>query len=195
MNQLLTEMDGVEERRQVFLIGATNRPDIVDPALLRPGRLDKVLFVGLPAAADRLDILRTLTQVHVLYILLLCIRTVRVSKKKHFPASFQSQIILFLFNTVVRVLYLYQYTVLVYCSVNYTLLCVNVTFMYSLYCIVSVLVERNSASSSLEPLSRATRFGSGLQWLQVLLLQLPSLQVYSTTVFGGERLMAVLLYS
>lgn len=66
VNQLLTEMDGVEERRQVFLIGATNRPDIVDPALLRPGRLDKVLFVGLPAAADRLDILRTLTQVHVL---------------------------------------------------------------------------------------------------------------------------------
>ena len=66
MNQLLTEMDGVEERRQVFVIGATNRPDIVDPALLRPGRLDKVLFVGLPAAADRLDILRTLTLVQSL---------------------------------------------------------------------------------------------------------------------------------
>ena len=66
VNQLLTEMDGVEERRQVFVIGATNRPDIVDPALLRPGRLDKVLFVGLPAAADRLDILRTLTLVQCL---------------------------------------------------------------------------------------------------------------------------------
>jgi ribosome biogenesis ATPase len=37
-------MDGLDERKQVFLIAATNRPDIVDPALLRPGRLDKTLY-------------------------------------------------------------------------------------------------------------------------------------------------------
>ena len=38
VNQLLTEMDGLEARRSVFVIGATNRPDIIDPAMLRPGR-------------------------------------------------------------------------------------------------------------------------------------------------------------
>uniref|UniRef100_A0A914W2V8 Uncharacterized protein n=1 Tax=Plectus sambesii TaxID=2011161 RepID=A0A914W2V8_9BILA len=55
-------MDGIEARKQVFLIGATNRPDIVDPAILRPGRLDKILFVGFPAPEDRADILRALTK-------------------------------------------------------------------------------------------------------------------------------------
>uniref|UniRef100_A0A2M4AHW5 Putative nuclear aaa atpase vcp subfamily protein n=1 Tax=Anopheles triannulatus TaxID=58253 RepID=A0A2M4AHW5_9DIPT len=62
VNQLLTEMDGIEERRGVFLMAATNRPDIVDPAVLRPGRLDKILYVGLPALTDRVDILRALTK-------------------------------------------------------------------------------------------------------------------------------------
>ncbi|XP_020604355.1 nuclear valosin-containing protein-like [Orbicella faveolata] len=62
VNQLLTEMDGLEARKQVFIMGATNRPDIIDPAVLRPGRLDKVLFVGLPNTEDRGDILRTLTK-------------------------------------------------------------------------------------------------------------------------------------
>ncbi|XP_062896579.1 nuclear valosin-containing protein-like isoform X2 [Mobula hypostoma] len=62
VNQLLTEMDGLESRRQVFIMAATNRPDIIDPAVLRPGRLDKTLYVGLPPAADRLAILRTLTK-------------------------------------------------------------------------------------------------------------------------------------
>uniref|UniRef100_A0A182JZ89 AAA+ ATPase domain-containing protein n=1 Tax=Anopheles christyi TaxID=43041 RepID=A0A182JZ89_9DIPT len=62
VNQLLTEMDGIEERKGVFLMAATNRPDIVDPAVLRPGRLDKILYVGLPAKADRVDILRALTK-------------------------------------------------------------------------------------------------------------------------------------
>jgi ribosome biogenesis ATPase len=57
VNQLLTEMDGIEARKQVFLIGATNRPDIVDPAILRPGRLDKLLYVGFPNIEDRTDIL------------------------------------------------------------------------------------------------------------------------------------------
>lgn len=62
VNQLLTEMDGLEERKQVFIIGATNRPDIIDPAILRPGRLDKMLYVGLPTPEDRLDILMTITK-------------------------------------------------------------------------------------------------------------------------------------
>ncbi|KAG7214379.1 hypothetical protein INR49_023090 [Caranx melampygus] len=46
VNQLLTEMDGLETRRQVFIMAATNRPDIIDPAVLRPGRLDKTLYGG-----------------------------------------------------------------------------------------------------------------------------------------------------
>lgn len=62
VNQLLTEMDGIEDRKGVFLMAATNRPDIVDPAVLRPGRLDKILYVGLPAEPDRADILRALTK-------------------------------------------------------------------------------------------------------------------------------------
>lgn len=53
VNQLLTEMDGLEERRGVFVIAATNRPDIIDPAMLRPGRLDKLLYVPLPTKEDR----------------------------------------------------------------------------------------------------------------------------------------------
>lgn len=59
VNQLLTEMDGLEERREVFVIAATNRPDIIDPAILRPGRLDKLLYVPLPTPKDRVDILKT----------------------------------------------------------------------------------------------------------------------------------------
>ncbi|KAL3049951.1 hypothetical protein OYC64_012085 [Pagothenia borchgrevinki] len=62
VNQLLTEMDGLETRRQVFIMAATNRPDIIDPAILRPGRLDKTLYVGLPPPADRHAILLTITK-------------------------------------------------------------------------------------------------------------------------------------
>ncbi|NXR63054.1 NVL protein, partial [Rhadina sibilatrix] len=62
VNQLLTEMDGLENRQQVFIMAATNRPDIIDPAILRPGRLDKTLYVGLPPPEDRLAILRTITK-------------------------------------------------------------------------------------------------------------------------------------
>ncbi|KAG7462564.1 hypothetical protein MATL_G00186170 [Megalops atlanticus] len=62
VNQLLTEMDGLETRRQVFIMAATNRPDIIDPAVLRPGRLDKTLYVGLPPPADRHAILLTITK-------------------------------------------------------------------------------------------------------------------------------------
>ena len=60
VNQLLTEMDGLEDRKQIFIIAATNRPDIIDPAMLRPGRLDKLLYVPLPEKNDRISILETL---------------------------------------------------------------------------------------------------------------------------------------
>jgi transitional endoplasmic reticulum ATPase len=50
---LLTELDGVSDRGDVFAIGATNRRDLVDPALLRPGRLETHLYLGLPEAASR----------------------------------------------------------------------------------------------------------------------------------------------
>nr|CAI5852260.1 unnamed protein product [Callosobruchus analis] len=63
VNQLLTEMDGIGSRQGVFLLAASNRPDIVDPAVLRPGRLDKILYVGLPGGTERVDILRTITKV------------------------------------------------------------------------------------------------------------------------------------
>lgn len=62
VNQLLTEMDGLEERKQVFIIAATNRPDIIDPAMLRPGRLDKLLYVPLPDQNDRLSILTAISR-------------------------------------------------------------------------------------------------------------------------------------
>lgn len=62
VNQMLTEMDGVEDRQGVFLMAASNRPDIIDPAVLRPGRLDKILYVGLPTSEDRVDILKAVTK-------------------------------------------------------------------------------------------------------------------------------------
>ncbi|GAA1570927.1 AAA family ATPase [Dactylosporangium maewongense] len=55
---LLTELDGVESLRNVVVIGATNRPDLVDPALLRPGRLERLVFVPPPDAEARTEILR-----------------------------------------------------------------------------------------------------------------------------------------
>lgn len=55
-------MDGIDGREGVYLIAATNRPDIIDPALLRPGRLDKILFVPLPDAEGRISILKTLSR-------------------------------------------------------------------------------------------------------------------------------------
>ncbi|KAI8824057.1 ribosome biogenesis ATPase RIX7 [Fimicolochytrium jonesii] len=57
VNTLLTEMDGMQGRKQVYVIAATNRPDMIDPAMLRPGRLDKALYVDLPDASERYDIL------------------------------------------------------------------------------------------------------------------------------------------
>jgi transitional endoplasmic reticulum ATPase len=58
MNQLLTEMDGVNAKKSVFFIGATNRPDILDEALIRPGRLDQLIYIPLPDEASRFSILK-----------------------------------------------------------------------------------------------------------------------------------------
>ncbi len=59
---MLTELDGLDDRRNVFVIAATNRPDIIDGAMLRPGRLDKLLYVPLPGKEDRASILQTATR-------------------------------------------------------------------------------------------------------------------------------------
>ncbi|MFD4368576.1 AAA family ATPase [Rhodococcus sp. NPDC058521] len=56
---LLTELDGVEPLRDVVVLGATNRPDLIDPALLRPGRLERLVFVPPPDAEARTEVLRT----------------------------------------------------------------------------------------------------------------------------------------
>ena len=56
---LLTEMDGIEPLRDVVVLGATNRPDLIDPALLRPGRLERLVFVEPPDADARYEILKT----------------------------------------------------------------------------------------------------------------------------------------
>lgn len=58
LNQLLTEMDGMNARKNVFVIGATNRPDQIDPALLRPGRLDQLIYIPLPDEPSRIAILK-----------------------------------------------------------------------------------------------------------------------------------------
>jgi transitional endoplasmic reticulum ATPase len=55
---LLTELDGVQPLRDVVVVGATNRPELIDPALLRPGRLERLVYVPPPDAAARADILR-----------------------------------------------------------------------------------------------------------------------------------------
>merc|ERR1719193_2769421 len=62
VNQLLTELDGVEGRAGVWVLAATNRPDILDPAVMRPGRLDKTLFVDFPAPLERVEILGAITK-------------------------------------------------------------------------------------------------------------------------------------
>ncbi|KAJ1419967.1 P-loop containing nucleoside triphosphate hydrolase [Sesbania bispinosa] len=62
LNQLLIELDGAEQRRGVFVIGATNRPEVMDPALLRPGRLGKLLYVPLPSPDERVLILKALAR-------------------------------------------------------------------------------------------------------------------------------------
>ncbi|XP_070173404.1 peroxisomal ATPase PEX1-like [Littorina saxatilis] len=61
VNQLLTQLDGVEGLQGVYMLGATSRPDLIDPALLRPGRLDKCLYCNLPSQEERRSILQALT--------------------------------------------------------------------------------------------------------------------------------------
>merc|ERR1711990_593514 len=58
INQVLTEMDGMGAKKNVFIIGATNRPDIIDPAVLRPGRLDQLMYIPLPDEGSRLSIFK-----------------------------------------------------------------------------------------------------------------------------------------
>jgi len=58
LNQILTEMDGMNAKKNVFIIGATNRPDQIDSALLRPGRLDQLIYIPLPDLPSRLSILK-----------------------------------------------------------------------------------------------------------------------------------------
>lgn len=62
VNQLLTELDGLESRRDVYIIAATNRLELIDEAMLRPGRLGNLLYVPLPSPSDRVSILRALTR-------------------------------------------------------------------------------------------------------------------------------------
>lgn len=59
INQVLTEMDGMGAKKNVFIIGATNRPDIIDPAVLRPGRLDQLIYIPLPDEKSREAILKS----------------------------------------------------------------------------------------------------------------------------------------
>ncbi|MTV28327.1 AAA family ATPase, partial [Nitriliruptoraceae bacterium ZYF776] len=58
INQLLTEMDGMSSKKNVFIIGATNRPDIIDGAILRPGRLDQLIYIPLPDEKSRIAIFK-----------------------------------------------------------------------------------------------------------------------------------------
>lgn len=62
MNQLLTQMDGAEGLEGVYVLAATSRPDLIDPALLRPGRLDKSLLCSMPTVEERHDVSPCLTK-------------------------------------------------------------------------------------------------------------------------------------
>lgn len=62
VNQLLTQMDGAEGLSGVYILAATSRPDLIDPALLRPGRLDKSLLCDMPSLEERVDVLRAVTR-------------------------------------------------------------------------------------------------------------------------------------
>ncbi|KAK2760377.1 AAA+-type ATPase [Arachnomyces sp. PD_36] len=62
LTTLLNEMDGIEELKNVLVVAATNKPDVIDPALMRPGRLDNVLYIGPPDLEARKEILNIWTQ-------------------------------------------------------------------------------------------------------------------------------------
>jgi len=68
VSQLLAELDGIHDNADLFIIGATNRPDLLDPALLRPGRFDKMLYVGLSESiAERMKIFEAVTHKLILH--------------------------------------------------------------------------------------------------------------------------------
>ncbi|KAJ5225138.1 ATPase [Penicillium chermesinum] len=67
LTTLLNEMDGIEELRNVLVIAATNKPDVLDPALMRPGRLDNILYIGPPDFEARKEILRIWASKSVLH--------------------------------------------------------------------------------------------------------------------------------
>jgi len=73
INQILTEMDGMGSKKNVFIIGATNRPDIIDSAILRPGRLDQLIYIPLPDEPSRMAILKA------------CLRKSPISKEIDLP--------------------------------------------------------------------------------------------------------------
>jgi len=60
VNTLLTELDGLSDRAGIYVVAATNRPDMIDPAMLRPGRLGTSVFVDLPTPDERVEILKAL---------------------------------------------------------------------------------------------------------------------------------------
>ncbi len=62
VNQLLTEMDGIEDMYDIVVIAATNRPDMMDPALLRPGRFDRLVLAPIPDVESRAEIFRVHTK-------------------------------------------------------------------------------------------------------------------------------------
>jgi len=62
INQLLASMDGMERMKGVYIVGATNRPNAIDPAILRPGRLDRLIYVGIPDIEGRKKILKVHTR-------------------------------------------------------------------------------------------------------------------------------------
>ncbi|GAF99324.1 unnamed protein product, partial [marine sediment metagenome] len=62
LSQLLTELDGLESKKDIVVIAATNRPDILDPALIRPGRIDRILLVPAPDEMSRKAILKIFTE-------------------------------------------------------------------------------------------------------------------------------------
>ncbi|CAF1313316.1 unnamed protein product [Rotaria sordida] len=65
INQILTEIDGINIKKNVFIVGATNRPDIIDSTIFRPGRLDQLIYIPLPDYQSRVDIIETLTKLMV----------------------------------------------------------------------------------------------------------------------------------
>src|SRR5437879_12602575 len=82
ISQLLTEMDGIESLVNVVIIGATNRPDIIDQAILRPGRFDRLIYIRAHDHATRLNILEIHTRnMHVA-------RDVELEPKDHYEAGY-----------------------------------------------------------------------------------------------------------